>query len=75
MNEDGEAYVIGGFKPGELREDLFQRFAANVGQNVESATMRHSHDDRFDAQFTRLVDDGLHGRDEHLTALQAEPFL
>ena len=37
--------------------------------------VRHANDEAFNAIATGLVDDVLHGRNEHLTALQTKPLL
>ena len=68
-------HVVGRFEAIELRKDLFEGFAANVGQHVEAAAVGHSHDDRFDAQLARLVDDCFHGRDQDLASFKTKTLL
>lgn len=33
----------------ELVEDLLERFASHIGEHIETASMRHSHNHRVDA--------------------------
>lgn len=56
-------YIISSFKTSELSKDLGQWFTTNVGQNVQSASVRHTHDDTFHTQVCTLVNDLLHCRD------------
>ena len=58
-----------------MRKDLLEWLSAYVGQHVETASMRHSHDDRLDAEFARFVNNRLHSGDEHFAALQTETLL
>ena len=67
--------LVGRLQARELREDLVERLPADVGEDVEAPPVRHPHDDALHAELGRLVDDGLHGGDHHLDALQAEPLL
>lgn len=59
----------------ELAKNVLQRLATNVGQDVEPAAVRHAHDDGLDAELARLVNELLHGGDEHVAALEPEPLL
>lgn len=52
-----------------------QRFTANVGENVQPTTMRHSHDDGLDSEASRCVDDFLHGWDHDLATFKTETLL
>ena len=67
--------LIARLQSAELAEDVLQRFTTDVCQHVQTTSMWHAHDETVDAQQTRFVDDGLHGRNEHLAALQTEPLL
>lgn len=52
-----------------------ERLAADVRENVETTTMRHSHDDGLDAEAGRCIDDFLHGWNHDFASLQAEALL
>lgn len=52
-----------------------KRLAANVGQDIESPSVRHSHDDGLDAEARGGVDDLLHRGDQDLATLKTEPLL
>lgn len=69
------SYVIGSFKRSELGEDLLQRFAAHVGQHIETASVGHAHHNGLDSQFSGPVDDLLHSRDQYFTALKTKSLL
>lgn len=69
------AHIVSCFKGGELGENLLQRFPADVSEDIEPASVRHSHHDRFDAKFGRLVDDLLHRRNQDFRTFQTESFL
>jgi hypothetical protein len=72
---DVSGSVVRGFEARELREHLMQRLAADVGEDVQAAAMRHTHDDRLDSQAGGCVNDLLHGRDHDLAALESEALL
>lgn len=46
-----------------------------IGVSVVTVPVRHAHDDALHSVHTGLIDDGLQGRDERLTALQAKTLL
>ncbi len=59
----------------ELTEDVGQRLAHDVEQDVEATTVRHADDDLVEVLACGGVDDGVHERDERLGALQREALL
>mmetsp|Transcript_16692 Transcript_16692/g.47917 ORF Transcript_16692/g.47917 Transcript_16692/m.47917 type:complete len:764 (+) Transcript_16692:1121-3412(+) len=56
----------------ELGEDERHGLAHNVGQNVETASVRHTNDEAVSAELGGPVDAILEGGDDGLSAVQAE---
>ena len=50
----------------ELTEDLLQRLPGNVGQHIQSPSMRHSKDKGIHAKTTAAINDLVESWDEHL---------
>ena len=67
--------LVGSLQTRELSQDLLQRFAAHVGQHVETATVGHAHHHTLHAGFCGFIDDLLHAGDQHFYAFQAKSFL
>ncbi len=67
--------LVGGLEAGELRQELVEGLATNVGEDVETASMGHADHEGLDAGVGRLVDDFFHSRDHHLDSLEAEALL
>ena len=64
---------VGGFELGvELAEDLIEILSDNVGQNIETASMGHSHDVRSSAELSESVDQSLHARNDHFETFKTE---
>lgn len=63
------------FITGELVKDGLNRFTNDVGEDVETTTMRHTNGDVFDAIVDRAVDECLHTRDESFAPFKAETLL
>jgi hypothetical protein len=59
----------------ELTEDGLVGLADNVGQNIETTTVRHTNDDVLDAVVDTAVNQGLHTRDQGLATLKTETLV
>ena len=59
----------------KLTENLVQIFSDNICQNVESATMGHSHYKRAPAHQRKCVDKSLHTRNDHFETFKTKSFL
>lgn len=68
--------LVGGVTgAGELAEDGLVRLADDVGQNVQTTTVRHTNDDVLDTVVDTAVDQGLHTRHQALASLQTETLV
>ena len=59
----------------ELSKQHAWVFAVDIDQHVESATVRHTYDNFFDARTASSVDDFIQQRDQALAAFQRESLL
>ena len=48
----------------EFRKDFVVRFAQNIGQHIEPAPMRHTHDEFLDAKLGSFLDDRIQNRNQ-----------
>ena len=58
----------------ELCEDRVKWFVDNIGQHVESSSVRHTYDDFLTPIFRQLLNHNLHARNERLQTLKPEPL-
>lgn len=56
----------------ELCEDLTKRLVDNIGQNIQSSSMRHANDYFLGSELDETVHAALHTGNERLAALEAE---
>ena len=59
----------------ELAEDICQRLAHDIEQHIQTAAVRHAHDNLVEALARSGVDDGIQQRDEGLSTLEGEALL
>lgn len=59
----------------ELVEDEFERFAQEIGQDVEPAAVGHPHDDFLHPDRFATLQDGIKNDEQRLGALEGETFL
>lgn len=68
--------LVGWFcRTGKLAEDGLVGLTDDVGEDVETTTVRHTNDNVLDTILDTTVDQGLHTRDERLTTLQTETLV
>lgn len=80
MRASGELTVFdvttnSAFVAGKLVQDGLDWLSNDVGKNVETTTVRHTHDDALDTLVDTSVDEGLHSGDERLASLETEALL
>lgn len=59
----------------ELVQDGLNRFSDDVTKDVETTTVGHTENDRFDTSINRTINERLHTRDQRLATLKTETLL
>lgn len=68
-------HIISSFKASELSKDLMQWFTANVSEDIQTSTMRHTHDNTFDTHSSRAIDNFLHGWNQDFATFKTKTLL
>jgi hypothetical protein len=67
--------ILGTICTSKLAENRLVGLSDDVGENVETATMRHTDDNVLDTIIDTAVNEGLHTRDKGLTTLKTESLV